>query len=70
MKKNSKHTGDLLPDYDFSRGVRGKYARQYAKGSNVVVLDPDVAKVFSTREIVNRSLRDLADIIKLQKKTA
>ncbi len=70
MKKNSKHTGDLLPDYDFSRGVRGKYAGQYAKGSNVVVLDPDVAKVFSTREIVNRSLRDLADIIKLQKKTA
>jgi urate oxidase len=39
MKKISKSKGDILPDYDFSTGVRGKYAESYAKGSNVVVLD-------------------------------
>jgi hypothetical protein len=60
MKKTSKPNGDMLPDYDFSGGMRGKYARRYAKGSNVVVLDPDVAKVFADSKSVNRSLRNLA----------
>lgn len=60
MKKPSKSSGDILPDYDFSTGLRGKYARRYAKGSNVVVLDPDVAKVFADSKSVNRSLRHLA----------
>jgi hypothetical protein len=60
MKKISKSIGDVLPDYDFSGGVRGKYAKRYAKGSNVVVLDPDVAKVFTDGNSVNRSLRNLA----------
>jgi hypothetical protein len=60
MKKISKSNGDILPDYDFSGGVRGKYAKRYAKGSNVVVLDPDVAKVFADSKSVNRSLRNLA----------
>ncbi len=55
-------------EYDFSRGARGKYARRYAQGTNVVVLDPDVAKVFPSAEAVNRSLRALADIIRQQKK--
>ncbi len=50
----------MLPNYDFSKGVRGKYAKRYAKGTNVVVLDPDVAKVFPDGKIVNRSLRKLA----------
>lgn len=70
MKKISKSDMDISPDYDFSQGVRGKYAKRYARGSNVVVLDPDVAKVFSTPETVNGSLRSLAQILKLQKKTA
>jgi hypothetical protein len=39
MKKISKSKSDMLPDYDFPTGVRGKYANSYAKGSNVVVLD-------------------------------
>jgi hypothetical protein len=64
MKKISKPKGDMLPDYDFSAGARGKYAKSYAKGSNVVVLDPDVAKLFSTSKIVNRSLRGLAKNLK------
>ena len=37
----------LQKEYDFSRGVRGKYARRYARGTNVVVLEPDVARAFS-----------------------
>jgi hypothetical protein len=48
---------DLHDEYDFSRGVRGKYAERYAAGSNVVVLDPDVAAVFPTAEMVNEALR-------------
>jgi len=67
MKKISKSNNEMLPDYDFSGGVRGKYAKNYAKGSNVVVLDPDVAKLFSTSKMVNRSLRGLAKTLKAQK---
>ena len=54
---------DLLPEYDFTGAVRGKYARRYAEGTNVVVvaLDPDVAKRFPTSEAVNAALRRLAD---------
>jgi hypothetical protein len=55
-------------EYDFSRGVRGKYARRYAQGANVVVLAPDVAKVFPNTEVVNDSLRALAGILRHQKK--
>jgi len=54
-------------EYDFSRGVRGKYARRYAQGTNVVVLQPDVARVFPNAEAVNESLRALAGIIRKQK---
>ena len=66
MKKISKSKDEMLPDYDFSGGVRGKYAKRYDKGSNVVVLEPDVAKLFSTSKIVNRSLRGLAKTLKAQ----
>ena len=48
-------------EYDFRGGVRGKYAQAYAEGSNVVVLDPDVAERFKSSEEVNRVLRKLAD---------
>ena len=54
----------MLEEYDFSKGVRGKYAKRYAKGTNVVVLDPDVAKVFPSSEAVNDALRTLAEIAK------
>ena len=50
---------DLLPEYDFSRGVRGKYARRFAEGTNLVKLEPDVAKVFCDSASVNRALRRL-----------
>ena len=51
---------DLLPEYDLTGGVRGKYAERYAKGSNVILLDPDVAEKFPTSAAVNEALRRLA----------
>lgn len=48
---------DMRNEYNFSRGERGKYARRYREGSNVVVLDPDVAAAFPTPEAVNKALR-------------
>lgn len=71
MKKRREKTeqSKMQSEYDFSRGIRGKYARRYAQGTNVVVLDPDVAKVFPDAEAVNRSLRALADIIRRQQKS-
>ena len=51
-------------EYDFSAGVRGKYAARYKEGSNVVVLDPDVAKIFENSDSVNQALRALAEVIR------
>jgi hypothetical protein len=58
----------LRAEYDFSRGVRGKYFRRYRRGANVVVLEPDVAKIFPNADAVNDSLRALAHIIRRQEK--
>jgi len=64
MKKdNNKNDSDIQAEYDFSRDVRGKYARRYAQGTNVVVLEPDVARAFPNAKAVNSSLRALAQII-------
>jgi hypothetical protein len=57
---------EMRPEYDFRGGVRGKYAARYAEGTNVVLLDPDVAEVFADSEAVNRALRALAEIIREQ----
>ena len=58
----------MQAEYDFSRGVRGKYALRFAQGANVVVLEADVAKVFPSSETVNSSLRALAGIIRHREK--
>jgi hypothetical protein len=68
MKKTTDD--DLLPEYDFSRGVRGKYAARMAKGSNVVVLDRDVQKVFPDSASVNAALRALAQAVAAARKPA
>ena len=60
--KRETDADDMLSEYDFSSGARGKYAKRYHQGSNVVVLDPDVAERFPNSEAVNRALRSLADI--------
>lgn len=46
VMKGMRNDPDMLAEYDFSKGVRGKYAKRYAAGTNVVVLDPDVAEYF------------------------
>lgn len=56
----------MRPEYDLSNGVRGKYAQRYAEGTNVVVLEPDVARACTNAEAVNRVLRALARIIEEQ----
>lgn len=56
----------MLPEYDFSKGVRGVTAKRYAEGTNVVVLDPDVSKVFPTAVSVNEALRVLARLANLR----
>ncbi len=48
--------------YDFSGGERGKYAARFEEGTNVVVLEPDVAAVFPTSEAVNAALRKVAGL--------
>jgi hypothetical protein len=59
MKKASKKPLDdeMREEYDLRGGVRGKYYDQYMQGTDVVLLDPDVAKVFRDSQAVNQALR-------------
>ena len=68
MKKAESELDEMRAEYDFSKGVRGKYAKQYAKGTNVVVLDPDIAREFPTVESVNEALRSLIPVITSHRK--
>jgi len=68
--KRMRKDPDMLEEYDFSKGIRGKYAKRYAEGTNVVVIEPDVAKYFPDHDSVNKALRLLTEIIKRQKKIA
>jgi hypothetical protein len=66
MKKESgpKNGGDLRPEYDLSKlagGVRGKYYRRATAGTNLVLIDPDLSRLFPDSEAVNRALRVLAE---------
>ena len=56
----------MLEDYDFSKGVKGKYAKRYAEGCNVVVIEPEIAKYFPDHEAVNKALRFLSSLMKKQ----
>ena len=64
MKKAVKPSSDpeMLAEYDFRGGVRGKYAARFAAGTNVVVLAPDVAEAFPDSDAVNEALRALITI--------
>lgn len=55
---------EMLPEYDLTGGVRGKYVERYRQGTNVVLLDPDVAKNFTSSEAVNEALRELVRLRK------
>jgi hypothetical protein len=60
-KLREEYSEDLIKS-----GVRGKYAKRYREGTNVVLIDPDLHKLFPTSEAVNRALRDYLS----KKKTA
>lgn len=57
---------DMREEYDFSKGVRGKYAKHFPEGSIMIVLAPDVAEAFPDSKSVNDALRALAHIIREQ----
>lgn len=59
-----KEADDMLDEYDFSEGVRGRFTAAYREGTNVVLLDEDVAKAFPDAESVNRALRLLMELVK------
>ncbi len=70
MKKASKtqRDPDMLDEYDFSKGIRGKYVKRLAAGSNHVVLSPEVADAFPYSDSVNEALLALIKIANAQKK--
>lgn len=60
-----KTSDELRPEYqreDLGIGVCGKYFEEYSKGTNLVLLSPDVAKVFTTEDAVNEALRSLISL--------
>jgi hypothetical protein len=75
MKKanNKKKSDELRPEYDLDKlkgGVRGKYAKRFKKGTNLVLLSPDVAKYFPDEQSVNDALRSLVSIAKTKLRRA
>ncbi len=67
-RKNERDT--MRPEYDFSRAVRGLTAARYARGSNIVVVDPEVLDVFPDGGTVNEALRALAPVLRRQRRAA
>jgi len=60
--KTTTQTDEMLPEYDFSNGVRGKHFKAYQENTNVIFLEEDVAKVFKNSEAVNHALRMLINL--------
>ena len=54
----------MLEEYDFSKGIRGKYAKAYNAGVNIVKLDSDITKFFPDAKSVNEALRTLIKLVK------
>jgi hypothetical protein len=73
MKKVDSTRDDLRREYEFSKmkgGVRGKYAKRYRAGTNLVKIDPDVAEVFAGEHAVNDALRSLIKVARRQVRQA
>lgn len=71
MRKISSKADELRPEYDLKalgKGVRGKYYRRAQAGTNLVLIEPDLMRIFPTGEAVNRALRMLAETAKAMKK--
>jgi hypothetical protein len=67
--RTSSRSDELLPEYDLGQllrgGVRGKYAKRYHAGTNLVLLDPDVRKAFRSEKAVNDALRLVIELRKV-----
>ncbi|MGQ0634737.1 MAG: hypothetical protein ACT4QC_09010 [Planctomycetaceae bacterium] len=61
-KSKPEAVPDMLTEYDFSQGVRGKHVKRFNAGANIVVLTPDVARAFPDSESVNEALKLLMRI--------
>ncbi len=72
MKKKSELNDELRPEYDMKSllkgGVRGKYAKRYHAGTNLVLLEPEVAKAFPNDKAVNEALKLVMKLKKVQEK--
>ncbi|MCA9443357.1 MAG: hypothetical protein H6751_16905 [Candidatus Omnitrophica bacterium] len=66
--KERQHDPEMLDEYDFTGGVRGKYAERFREGTNLIKLDEDVARVFPDSKSVNEALRAIAGIIEERSK--
>ena len=72
-KKTTELNDELRPEYDLKSllkgGVRGKYTKKYRAGTNLILLEPDVAKAFPNEKVVNEALRLVMKLNKVQDKT-
>ena len=66
MNKKQNEETEMLDEYDFTGGVRGKYVNRIAGRENIIILEPDVAEIFTDSESVNQVLRGLLPIIQKQ----
>ncbi len=62
--RSKRQPEEMLPEYDFSRGLRGKYAGRFTPDTIMVVLDPDVGEVFPDSESANKALRAVGEIVR------
>lgn len=60
----------MRPEYDFSNAVRGATVARYARGTNIVAIDPDLLDVFPDGETVNETLRAIAPVIRRRRRPA
>ena len=70
MNKKQNKEVEMLDEYDFTGGIRGKYVDRLTNRKNVITLEPDVAEVFTDSESVNQALRGLLPIIQKQAEKA
>ncbi len=68
-RRSAVREDTMLPEYDFSKGRRGLTAARYARGSNIVVLEPDVAAAFPDAASVNDALRVLIRLARPPKRS-
>jgi hypothetical protein len=72
MKKNPIPTDDMRPEYDFASmkgGVRGKYAKRVREGTNIVLIEPEVAGAFPTEQAVNEALKGVLNTTRAVRST-